>query len=118
MNVALTMAFFAEVTSNGFERLRYSFILMDADDALCKNLWESNCYLRLLQSASWGNLLQFPYVTLGKSLTLSHLNEGKSNTRLYLHESVKINILDYTHSAATQQGSVQLPSKFTEGMQE
>lgn len=46
------MAFFAEVTSNVFERLRYSFILMDDDDdALFKNLWESNCYLRLLQSA-------------------------------------------------------------------
>lgn len=33
-------------------------------------------------------------------------------------ESVKRNILNYTHWAATQQGSLQLPSKFTEGMQE
>lgn len=55
MNVALRMAFFAEVTANDFERLRYIFILMDDDDTLCKSLWESNCFLRLLQSAYWGN---------------------------------------------------------------
>lgn len=33
-------------------------------------------------------------------------------------ESSKINILDYMHSAATQQGLVKLPCKFTEGRQE
>ncbi|XP_026702297.1 N-myc proto-oncogene protein [Athene cunicularia] len=40
------MAFFAELTSNGAGRLRCSFTLMDDDDVLYKNLWESNCHLR------------------------------------------------------------------------
>lgn len=43
-----------------FVTLHYILNLMDNADALCKNLWESKCYLRLLQSAYRGHLLQFP----------------------------------------------------------
>lgn len=77
-----------------FVSLHYILILMDDADGLCKKLWKSNYYLWLLQSTYRGNLLQFPYVTLGKSLSLSHLNEGKIGKRISL---------DYTASATTEQ---------------
>lgn len=66
VNVALKTAFFAEMTSNGFERLQYSFILIDDDDALGTNLWESNCYLTLLTIS-----------ILGKSASISICDVGQ-----------------------------------------
>lgn len=113
------------------------------DGILCRGdsqwLWEAALYFHL--NGRWWHTLREPVgkqllpqtVTigiLGKSCFCFHMWHWASPLPCLtwigvqvipdstFRESVKRNILDYTHSAATQQGLVQLPSKCTEAMQE